>query len=91
MAIPAARLMSGAAINVDLSPTATDAPGAPITVGEARQRIANSFGVPVGHIRLFGPAAHAPLDDHTTIGLEVRAVVLSLDPEAERRAEAALL
>ena len=88
---PIARLMSGAAIPVDVLSTATHTPGTPITVGEARQRIANSFGVPVGHIRLFGPTAHAPLDDHTTIGLEVSAVVLSLGPEAERRAEAALL
>ena len=90
-AIPVARLMSGAAIPVELLSTATQTLGTPITVGETRQRIANSFGVPVGRIRLLGPMAHAPLDDHTTIGLEVRVVVLTLDPDAERRAEAAFL
>ena len=44
---PIARLMSGAAIPVDLLSTATQTLGTPITVGETRQRIANSFGVPV--------------------------------------------
>ena len=91
MAIPVFRLMSGATIPFDLSPTTTDTRSAPITVGEARQCIANRYDVAVGRIRLFSPTTHALLDDHTTIGLEVEAVVLSLDPEAEHRAEAALL
>ena len=91
MAIPVFRLMSGATIPFDLSPTTTDTRSAPITVGEARQCIANMYGVAVGRIRLFSPTTHALLDDHTMIGLEVEAVVLSLDPEAEHRAEAALL
>ena len=91
MTNPVARLLSGGAMNVDLTPGGATPPGMLITTGEARQRIATSLSVPVARIRLVSPTAHEPLDDNTVLGPEVGVVVLCIDPEAERAAEAVLL
>merc|ERR1712137_873607 len=91
MARTVARLISGVAIDVDLSPDATVPHEKPITIAEARQRIARSFGMPAGRICLVGPTAHEVLEDDALLGLEVGVVVLCVDLEAERTAEASLL
>ena len=91
MTNPVARLLSGGAMNVDLTPDGAAPPGMLITTGEARQRIAASLSVPAGRIRLVSPTVHEPLDDDTLLGPEVGVVVLCIDPEAERAAEAVFL
>ena len=91
MTRPVARFISGVTLDTDLSPDATVPDGMPIQIAEARQRIARTCGVANGRIRLIDPIGRGLLEDHALLGVEVVVIVLSLDPEAERAAEASLL
>ena len=91
MTRPVASWISGDAVDIDLSPDASLPDGMPIPIVEARQCIAISCGVADGRIRLIDPIGHGILEDHALLGVEVVVIVLSLDPKAERAAEASLL
>ena len=91
MARPVARLISGGTLDTDLSPDATVPDAMPISIVEARQRIARSCGVAHDRIRLTDPIGRGLLENHALLGVDVVVIVLSLDPEAERAAEASLL
>ena len=62
-----------------------------LTIGQARTRIAAAQGVPLGRVRLLSKTTYAPLGDDQAIQDDMNVVLLTMDPEAERFAEAQLL
>ena len=83
MAGPRAQLASGDYMEVNLASA--------LTIGQARARIAAAQGVPLGRVRLLSKTTYAPLGDDQAIQDDMNVVLLTMDPEAERFAEAQLL